>query len=320
MDQKGVFLLIIITCSVLCINARIFDYITIKIYRHDVPVTVLKADTINNEENVTEILIENEDIPILKSGSFQELLILKNIFLQRNNLESIEEYAFDDLPSLQVINLNFNNIKKLSRNIFANLTVWKIALKGNGMSELDTWSFYNLTQLSELDLSSNNLASLPSELFKMTRNLRILDLSWNHLKTHLGVPSLYPYPYFEEPFWNIQEEDYSLLDLSFNQINEIGTDIFQGLTGIKNLRLNYNNITNIKEAAFKRFLFLDSIELEGNDLENLGSSVLNSFRIVKDINLANNPWSTVFVCEYYYWCSMYGKFNTIEDTNCTLTN
>lgn len=317
MYDKCVLLLVI--WKIICINCQFFDYITIKIYRCDKPVTILRADTINNEKNVTEIIIEEELIPILKSGSFQDLPNLKYIFLQRNNIGFVEEYAFDNLPNLRRINLNFNNIKKITTNTFANLTAKKITLKGNGISEMESSSFYNLTFLHNLDLSSNNIVNLPRELFMMTPNLRVLDLSWNRLTSHLGLPSKYPFTYFEQPFWNIHKHEDSLINLSFNEIIYIDQTMFQGLSGVKKILLNYNNITKINERAFGKMSFLEEIELEGNNLEILNDSVLKVLRMTKQIKLANNPWSNGFVCKYEQWCRFFGKFNTI-DLNCTYTN
>lgn len=317
MNEKCVLLLVI--CNIIVVNSQIFNYITIKIYRDEKPVTVILADTINNEENATEIMIEDELIPNLKSGSFQGLLKLKYLFIQRSGIESIEPYAFDDLPSLRKINLNFNCIKTITENTFANLTIRKLTLKGNGIRKLENRAFYNLTLLHTLDLSSNNLENLPSELFLKTNNLKVLDLSWNQLKSNLGLPSKHVYTYFEEPFWNINQHEDSLIDLSFNQIDHITECMFQGLTGIKQINLNYNNITYIHEKGLNGLSFLDVIELEGNNLVTLEDYILKIFRMVKDINLANNPWNSGFVCKYKQWCYIFEKNNTIDE-KCIYTN
>lgn len=311
--------IILIIFNITWIQSRTFDYITIKVIQHNKPVTRLQVDTVNNEKNATEIMIEEENVPVLKAGSFQDLPDLQHIQVLRNNIEVIEEYAFEDLPSLKTINLNFNGIHKIRKNIFSNLTVEKISLRGNGISNLEPWSFYNLTNLRYLDLSSNNIPNLPTELFEMTRNLKVFDLSWNQLTTQLGAPSLSRFTYFEEPFWNIDKIDNSLINLSFNQIDLIDARMFEGLIGIKKIVLSYNNITIINDNAFEKMSFLEEIDLEGNNLEKLTEPVLVTFRMVKDINMANNPWNSVFSCRYTEWCNVFKKMNTMDD-NCTYPN
>lgn len=314
-------LIILLTfCNIISTNAQFFNYITIKTYRFDTSMTILKADTINNEKNATEIIIEEEVVPVLKTRSFQNLTLLRKLFIQRTNLEVIEEYAFDNLPSLRIINFNFNRIKNITKNIFANLTVQKIYLKGNGISQLDSWSFYNLSDLDTLDLSSNNIVGLPAELFVLTPNLKKLDLSWNHLKSQLGIPTIHRFTYFEDPFENIDEHEDSLIDLSYNEIDHIDQSMFAGLRGVKKLVLNYNNITIIDSNALK-FYYLEIIELEGNMLEQLERNVLNVFKMAQEINMANNPWSNSFVCNYKQWCIQNNKMNTIDiDGICTYSN
>lgn len=309
----------LIIFNISLIRSKTFEYITIKVIRHDVPITKIRADTVNDEKNATEVMIEEENVPVLKSGSFQDLPDLQYVHVVRNNIEVIEEYAFEDLPSLRTINLNLNIIQNITKNVFANLTVEKISLKGNGISKLEPWSFYNLTFLRYLDLSSNNIRNLPVELFVMTRNLKVLDLSWNHLKTHLGARSMSSFTYFEEPFWNIDKHDDSLINLSFNQIDHIDRRMFEGLIGIKKILLNYNIIKIIHDHAFEKMVFLEEIDLEGNNLESLSIPVLETFLMVTDIHLSNNPWRNGFVCRYDEWCNKFNKTNTM-DGNCTFSN
>ncbi|KAJ8971615.1 hypothetical protein NQ317_014736 [Molorchus minor] len=300
--------LVFITCAMICQvetynYVQFFNYITIKIYRYDEPVTLLQADTINDEPNVTEIIIEDESIPVLKSGTFNNLTLLKYITVLR---------------ILRIINLNFNNIKTITDNIFANLTMSRLYLKGNGIKTLEEMAFYNLSNLEILDLSSNHIEELPRDLFYQTKNLKNIDLSYNRLKS-LPIDNLKRrIKFFEEPFTfsNIHEE--SSLDLSNNNLTYIDNYFFKGANCIKRIFLNNNNLEGISKDSFKEMVCMDTIDLEGNYLKELPNEILKVLENTNYINLINNPWYNNFVCKYDVWCQTYNKTNTV-DMNCTYT-
>lgn len=288
-------------------NSQYFDYITIKIYRNDKPVTLLQADTVNNEEEVTDVSIEFENLPILKTGTFQNLSYLRNVHINSNNLEILEPHSFRNVSNLRLINLNFNRIKIVPENVFANLTVFKISLRGNSITTLHPNAFYNLSDLEVLDLNSNKIKELPQDLFYLTNNIRQFDLGYNQFENYFD-----DYKYFDEALSNIQRYQDSLLDLSFNNFTEINNNFLRGVQFVKELLLNNNNIRRIGEMALDDLRWAETVDLEGNDLEELNDKVLSALQVVQNINLQNNPWSNSFVCKYERWCEKQEIVNTMD--------
>lgn len=305
-------------CSNNCLtttNNEYFNHITVKVYHGTIPITHIQVDDIHkdgNAMNATEIVIEEETIPVLKTGSFSDLLQLKYLYLKRNKIETIEEYAFHNLPRLRLLKLNFNNFKEVTRNIFANLTISTLSMKGCGIETLHTRAFYNLSQLHTLDLSSNNIEEIPVWLFYLTPNLRILNLNYNRLTT----PQI-PDSYFLDGFQTLNKHEYSSLDLSFNNYSSIDEMYFKGIRGFTELLLKGNNIKKIGRTAFDSFELLGTLNLEENLLEELHYSVLYILRKTRvHALLANNPWKGCFVCDYGRWCKFNNMVNTM-DLNCT---
>ncbi|KAG5876059.1 hypothetical protein JTB14_016801 [Gonioctena quinquepunctata] len=309
-------LLLAFSCILSVRSPQFFDYITIRIYRGDNPITLLQEETVNKEENVTEVSIEYENIPVLKAGTFYNLTKLQYIHIQRNNLEVLESLCFQNLPRIRTINLNFNRIKQIPENVFANLSVSKITLKGNGIDTLQENAFSNLTYLHTLDLSNNNIEKMPMDVFYQTRNLRILDLSYNYLNQY---ESILFRPYFNEAFFYNDGSEYSCINLSNNNFTYITKYMFWGLPCIGELKLMDNNIGQIDEQAFDSLRCLESLDMESNDLQEISDLLLGVFSMAKHLNMANNPWTNKFACKYETWCDDRGIVNTM-DMNCSYTH
>lgn len=298
---------------------QFFASITIKIYRNETPVTVLRADTINNEYEATEIIIEDENIPTLKSGTFYNLTKLRYVSLKRNNINEIESYPFQYLPSARIINLNFNFIKRVPQNVFVNLPIRKLYLKGNGIQTLDALAFKNLTFLEILDLSSNNIEMIPENLFYLTKNLKHVNLNYNRLREGPKRGKVYLTGYFEEAFLNNIIDEHSVLDLSNNNFTYVDNFLLQGILCVKNILLSNNNIKKISDYAFRDILYVEILDLAGNNLEEISEKIMKKFEHIDVINLENNPWKMDFVCKYNKWCINHNKINTM-DMNCTNTS
>ncbi|CAH1141607.1 unnamed protein product [Phyllotreta striolata] len=297
-------------------ESQYFDSIAIKVYRRDQPVTLVRADNVNDEKEITDVLIENEVVPVLKTGSFQNLTLLKSILIQGSNLRILEPSPFVNLPSLRIINLNFNRITEVPEGVFANLTVAKISLRGNGIRTLSPYAFYNLTNLEHLDLNSNSIKIIPEDLFYLTQNLRSLDFGYNQLESHSDIR---PYRFFPDVFANVNEDKNSMLDLSNNNFLEINNNMLLGVQFVGELLLSNNNIRRIGDGALKDLRWSMLVDLEGNNLKKLSDGVLKTLTNVRDINVQNNPWENDFVCKYNKWCSDFNIENTM-DMSCLSAN
>ena len=106
----------------------------------------------------TEILLDGNDISVLKSHTFIGKRNLKTMFLNNSRIDEIEEHAFNGLTSLTVLHLENNNLRNL-----------------NG------FEFSALPNLQELYLHNNQLSSIHPATFKVLKNLRVLTLDDNSI-------------------------------------------------------------------------------------------------------------------------------------------
>ena len=116
----------------------------------------------------------------------------------------------------------FENLKKLK----------KLFLGKNCFNTI----FNGLSSLEELYLNDNKITSMHTDTFKNLSNLKVLDLSNNHL-----------------------------------DLNNL-SNVFQGLVKLENLNLNNNGITIIKNGPFKDLHELKNLYLSSNQLNLLESS------------------------------------------------
>uniref|UniRef100_A0A6P7FL88 Leucine-rich repeat-containing protein 15-like n=1 Tax=Diabrotica virgifera virgifera TaxID=50390 RepID=A0A6P7FL88_DIAVI len=305
-----------VTVLVLCLLGISFttaqlNNITVVIYKNNTSVTLLKAATLLNETYITEILIEEEDVPVLKTGIFDSLFLLQTVNVRNTNLVTLQPNIFKGLKRIRKINLNFNKIDSVPPNVFTNIPVYIIALRGNGIKQISENAFYNLQNLRNLDLGSNNIELLPKNLFVNTKNLKYIDLSYNKLRHFPAVPYK-PYPFFDVAFANMVPGEPSFLDLSYNNFSFISYYLLRGIYYIDELRLQNNHIKLISEYAFDDFTKINTLNLDGNDLKEMSDGLLGVLTYVENVKVENNPWRESFVCKYTDWCERHEKSNYME--------
>ncbi|TYJ39214.1 hypothetical protein E1A91_A04G051300v1 [Gossypium mustelinum] len=187
------------------------------------------------------------------------LSYLRELHLYANLLSGRVPGRLFSLPSLEYLNLGFNKL--------------------NG--PIDTIQEANLVQLNLtiLDLSSNNLSgNIKSCMLVKLKNLRSLNLSFNHLLSltrcsndanstlpmiiefHFSSCNIQRFPSFLNASKSLQ-----VLDLSNNQIHgSITKWEAEGWEGLATLNLSMNFITTVEEIPGKRLYVLD---LHSNSLQ-----------------------------------------------------
>lgn len=247
-------------------------------------VVAQRADTVSNEINATDIIAENQTIPVLQMGCFKNLPELRHIQLIHCHLSDIERSAFLNLPKIKVIKINFNTIPVIREGVFHSLGLVKLSLMSNRIEEVEQHAFYNLTYLEVLDLSLNNLYSLKPDIFFKTNNLRQINLSNNKI--------LFIYDFF---FWDCYaptEEYNSLIDLSYNNISKIERNNFKGVFYVDSLLLNGNNIRNIDPNAFNDLCSGNTLDLTGNNLQKVPNIKL--FGAFEEVLFDEEPPKQIF--------------------------
>lgn len=79
-----------------------------------------------------------------------------------------------------------------------------------------------------------------------------------------------------------------LLNLSYNNIEDIDNDSFDGLKRLTLLDLSFNNIRSIKKAPFQGLKSLKSLYLNSNRIVGLESNAFTSLQNLFDLHLSGN--------------------------------
>lgn len=156
--------------------------------------------------------------------------------------------AFSQIKNAVFINLSHNNIKTLPQTIFDRIPV-----------------------IEEIDLGFNSIERLPPRIFDKTR-LAILNLNYNDISKSLDfIP-----------------KSLERLDLSYNKIKNIDSQLLKGLDNLIYLKMTGNGIRKIHNAAFASLKKLTHIDLSFNDLDQISALTFDNNRNLDIIKLNDN--------------------------------
>ncbi|KAM3602204.1 uncharacterized protein V6R79_026108 [Siganus canaliculatus] len=156
----------------------------------------------------------------------------------------------------------------LSRNQVLNLTQETLAYR---------------TSFRHLNLHSNKIHFIQPGLFKDMMDLKVLDLSRNHLNVFaLSKINIGPLTAVEA------------LDLSSNGLYTGMSDYFLAdCPSLANLSLNSNSITKIAQNTFSGSLFLRKISLHNNVILEIEDGAFDSLDHLTDLDLSKNSISCI---------------------------
>lgn len=187
---------------------------------------------------------------------------------------------------MKILNLAYNHFDFIPSNISVCKNLEVLNLSQNNITSIDGKNLRNLTLLKELNLSNNNLinwSSINKMTLNYTKNLEILDLSFNALyyatTLYLKSDSLSTFKLINCSITQINDEFFKgfpnliYLDLSFNRLTEINQ--FPALTKLKVINLKSNKIYSI---FYKAFIYL----------EGLNTLILNDNLELNYLNITTN--------------------------------
>ncbi|XP_071318192.1 toll-like receptor 13 [Trachinotus anak] len=134
-------------------------------------------------DNITTINLCKNKIRVIPSGSFSQVLGLKNLDLSQNQLVSLKGGEFRGLDVLDCLNLTSNNISSIHSNAFEGLTRLRtLLLPYNILATISPGIFNYLPAIQKVDLSLNNLKSFSCLESGGSSTLRSLDLFANNIQ------------------------------------------------------------------------------------------------------------------------------------------
>ncbi|XP_023930301.1 slit homolog 1 protein-like [Lingula anatina] len=269
-------------------------------------------------QSITNLDLGYNSIRRLFAREFRNLPKLANLLLNSNQIELIDPGTFDGMDSLLRLNLINNKLNILQEGVFSGLkNLRDLDLSSNRIISMADNVFGPLISVNTIDLVHNQLQSLQ---YKVLYNpslanlttLFIYDNPWNcdcHLRWLRALmdmrPTRGPFPVGEVP------EDTVILDLSFNDLEEIPTGAFDKILHLQGVWLLGNQLseTKVSQGVFDPLTHLDIIDLslnnftgiphdlpetikrcnfDTNKIEHLSSTDLDRYPLLETLQLSNN--------------------------------
>ncbi|XP_031351561.1 leucine-rich repeat-containing protein let-4-like [Photinus pyralis] len=279
------------------VKIKASKYFSSKNESNDIQLETLTGCIEPNEElkNALSITIENQQVPVLYSGSVQDMPWLHELILNANNIEKIEPGAFLNLKTMATISLERNKITTIPEGVFNGMEIKRLLLSDNLISKIDPGAFDNMPELNRIDLDNNKLQVWNADWFKNTPNIILLSVRNNQIKE---LPA--------DAFKNIKGSDKpfktkTTIFLGGNEIEAIDKNAFRGIKDLQMLDLDKNHIATIDANVFSGMKTIKTLLLAGNKIKCLSDSILDSLPVTEMTNLENNPLDCVCLKSMQNW-------------------
>uniref|UniRef100_A0A8W7MWW7 Leucine-rich immune protein (Long) n=1 Tax=Anopheles atroparvus TaxID=41427 RepID=A0A8W7MWW7_ANOAO len=292
----------------------------------------LPRSLVDTYTNVELLNLERLQIETIQPFALANGQKIKELFLSYNNIASLDAGVFDYLKSLEKLVMDGNQLAILPVPLFRytnNLNV--VSMAGNNLDRIEDGTFRNNPNLENVNVANNRLThfdlsfiprlyeadvknnllqelNIPGEIHQLdaSRNqirrvvaqtgntVEILSLSHNKLNT-VG---------WLKPLKKLQ-----LLDLSFNEIEDITSTDFKQLAKLNTLKLNNNRLFTFTMQSpssrslkildlshnslvymdnnLKPFEQLEELYLDHNSIVNVN---LETLRKLSNLSLSHNDW------------------------------
>lgn len=245
------------------------------------------------EVHLSHIYLSNNMILNLEPDSFSMCQNMKHLDLSNNLIETIDDFFFLNNSELNVLNLENNPMKKFDISILSPSNRWfTLQLSWHAITEVDIsckvpnclLSRMNYGNLPEnldfctfFNASGNHIRNITEILDKLSERLEILDLSWNFIGT-LETDMM-------EKFYNLRH-----LNLSHSILDNIEINAFRHQNNLMSLDLSYNNLIEVDGTMFPgKYPYLEILNIEGNTLTTI-NHMLN-FPYLKSLAISKNRFS-----------------------------
>ncbi|XP_040908083.1 transforming growth factor beta activator LRRC32 isoform X1 [Toxotes jaculatrix] len=205
------------------------------------------------------------------------------------------------LPPCQVVQMDAFCSDRSLRGAPVNLPhgVQMLDLSRNQVQKLTQETLANHTGFHRLNLHSNKIHFIQPDLFKDMTDLKVLDLSRNHLNVYalskisigrltavesLDLSSNGLYTGMSDYFL-ADSPSLANLSLSGNSITKIAQNTFSGASSLKKISLHNNVILEIEDGAFESLHHLTELDLSKNSIACITDFNLYNLKV---LNLSKN--------------------------------
>lgn len=256
--------------------------------------------------------------PIIDDFSFQPLTTLESLVLQKTAIREITTQTFTGLTSLKELDLSWSSclsLKTITNETFLSLAaspLRKLNLAGAAVVQISPGGFSTLKHLTVLLLDSNFIKqTLTGREFAGLGQLEEIHMSLNSQKVNLSSASFDAVPRLKvltlgksltsmalnvdpSPFGPLV--NLTFLDLSNNNVANIGRTLLKGLVNLKVLKLQHNNLARLWKndnvggpvMFLQDTLRLKTLLMDSNGLDEIPAGALRGLRELQELSLGNN--------------------------------
>ena len=223
--------------------------------------------------NLQYAMIENQKLKLDDTPLFTSENHLIYLSLRHCSLQNIPRSTFVGLFHLKMLNFSHNNISLFEKE-----------------------TFHDLTNLTVLRIDNNALTALDMSVFHQLKSLQYLYLSGNHLSSLDGGVAIL--------------SSLRFIDLSFNNLTVVRTELFRNSPLLTYIELKYNSISNIEFGAFANMTSFVALGAATNELIHVNPcNWFDGVAKIMTLALANNNISSVEGLECVPYLQVFNLFD-----------
>lgn len=151
---------------------------------------------------------------------------------------------------------------------------------------------FNKDKVKAIAFQNCELHQIPRELFEEYNGVQVLNasslgLKWLYLEEARSIIKLFaPHNRLKmipEHLGKVIE-----IDLSHNEIDEIGSKVHSSCNKVKIMDLSFNNIDEVKASTFDVFCELQNLNLSYNRIKEIQPTTFSQLKRLKKLDLSNN--------------------------------
>nr|7WM4_C Chain C, Toll-like receptor 3 [Mus musculus]7WM4_D Chain D, Toll-like receptor 3 [Mus musculus]7WM4_E Chain E, Toll-like receptor 3 [Mus musculus]7WM4_F Chain F, Toll-like receptor 3 [Mus musculus] len=268
---------------VFCTNLTELDLMSNSIHK-------IKSNPFKNQKNLIKLDLSHNGLSSTKLGTGVQLENLQELLLAKNKILALrsEELEFLGNSSLRKLDLSSNPLKEFSPGCFQTIGKLFALLLNNAqlnphLTEKLCWELSN-TSIQNLSLANNQLLATSESTFSGLKwtNLTQLDLSYNNLHD-VGNGSFSYLPSLR------------YLSLEYNNIQRLSPRSFYGLSNLRYLSLkraftkqsvSLASHPNIDDFSFQWLKYLEYLNMDDNNIPSTKSNTFTGLVSLKYLSLS----------------------------------